>query len=1443
MNRTFKIIKNALGQYVVAGELAKTKGKAKSLTHLLLLSTLVPFSLSSQASLVRGDVDYQEFRNFAENKGKYQPEAVNIPVHDNNGNSLGTVLPQDVPMPDFSATNFGTGVATLVNLPSAIVNSNQFIASVAHNTNERLNNLSFGGRSYQVASYNRASTYWQDVPEEDYFYGIRNNYDFALPRLSKMVTAVMGTEVPHLWGGLNNNVIPSEYTAFARLGSGTQEVWNHTTDTNDRKMGAYVYLTGGTPISPINGYDYDTADIENPSTQQGKYIVAEGNLFSLLTNENRASGPLMTHTLKGDSGSPLYAYNSSTGRWVLFALTQGGKGCTTEHCSTRNSDVSDRWTVIDSEFINKVTTEKESHRPVLLTNLGGSNYHWYSNPYSEAGLSYLTTERGYYGDFVGGTPLKITDDSRYSDADKGAAAIDNGQDLYLSDGLTVNLEQPIDQGAGGIYLTYGEANVTATNDYNTWVGSGVYVGENARLNWRVKQPEIARKLEGGNADECNNENLCVRDILSKLGSGTLNVNGNGINHGGISVGDGEVILNQQADYRGEQQAFSSVELTSGRGTVTLMDDNQVKDNNFSFGYRGGKLDLNGHDLTLIGLRNYDDGGNIVNHNQTKETTLILKPYVFNVIEYYDNFKGFLGAKSDATKPNGELNVEIQKTVNGTRERKAYYLTGGANLNGSLTANGTTVTLQGKNNPYADIITQDPNGIAGSIVSSVTNSADWVNRDYRVKNLSVIQQGTVNIGRNVTELSAETVSVKDSSTLNLGFKKDSNFRIFDDGQRVKWSSSITDLSPDFYHLLPTTQAVANEVNLANNSALNIHKATLTSRILGDQTSTTTLWADSTWNMNGDSYVQQLMQKAGSALSATAGKLTATINAEKGSSTTLGTGTVWTLLGDSTVDQLTLNNAGVRLNPQSEYSRFNILNVLGKLSGTGVFHFNTDLAGLQGNKVKVKDVEGAHTIAVQDSGREVSRATPEKLALFEISGDSNKATFNLQNGHVDAGAFRYTLSHLVNKVAELSDLKFEEDARLKAEEERRKAEEEAARLKAEEERRKAEEEAARLKAEEERRKAEEEAARLKAEEERRKAEEEAARLKAEEERRKAEEEARLKAEEEARLKAEEEARLKAEEEARLKAEEEAKRKAEAAKRNAEKPQKEIISKYTNTAISDAVISVQTILNATKDVKQHLAQTQLNEVGQVNVWSRINSGKNHYDSEYYRSFESRQTQTQLGVDTLVTKGLQVGAVMTQTRNTNSFADAISDKNKLLFGSVYAKYQWNNGVFAALDVGAGKLKSEISLGKVKFHRNVTQAGLSVGKAFNFDALEIKPTVGISRSYLSSSNYELDQAQINVDETQITSLSAGLDLGYNMTFGDFSVKPTLSAYYVKNNGDSQVKVNGYSFNYEIEEQQHYNAGIALKYKQVSLELNGGVTKGSQSGKQHSAGAKISWTF
>ena len=125
---------------------------------------------------------------------------------------------------------------------------------------------------------------------------------------------------------------------------------------------------------------------------------------------------------------------------------------------------------------------------------------------------------------------------------------------------------------------------------------------------------------------------------------------------------------------------------------------------------------------------------------------------------------------------------------------------------------------------------------------------------------------------------------------------------------------------------------------------------------------------------------------------------------------------------------------------------------------------------------------------------------------------------------------------------------EEARLRAEQERKAAEEAAARLHAERERKQSEEqEAARIRAEQERKASEDAAARLNAERERKQREEqEAARIRAEQERRAAEETAaRLNAERERKQSEEQEAarirveqERKAAEEARLKADEDEK-----------------------------------------------------------------------------------------------------------------------------------------------------------------------------------------------------------------------------------------------------------------------------------------------------------------
>ena len=67
---------------------------------------------SAQSAIVRNDVDYQYFRDFAENKGAFRPGVSNVGVYNNQGQHVGTMLP-NVPMPDLAVTNRRQGVATL----------------------------------------------------------------------------------------------------------------------------------------------------------------------------------------------------------------------------------------------------------------------------------------------------------------------------------------------------------------------------------------------------------------------------------------------------------------------------------------------------------------------------------------------------------------------------------------------------------------------------------------------------------------------------------------------------------------------------------------------------------------------------------------------------------------------------------------------------------------------------------------------------------------------------------------------------------------------------------------------------------------------------------------------------------------------------------------------------------------------------------------------------------------------------------------------------------------------------------------------------------------------------------------------------------------------------------------------------------------------------------
>lgn len=142
--------------------------------------------------------------------------------------------------------------------------------------------------------------------------------------------------------------------------------------------------------------------------------------------------------------------------------------------------------------------------------------------------------------------------------------------------------------------------------------------------------------------------------------------------------------------------------------------------------------------------------------------------------------------------------------------------------------------------------------------------------------------------------------------------------------------------------------------------------------------------------------QLLLEDGSSLSGTAHGLNVlTLNQS-----------AWDMTGSSRIGQLNLAEGQVRFSGPSH----SVLAIDGDLTGNGTFMMNSDLASEQGDLIKVGgSIEGAHTLVVEDSGHEPAAANGK---LMVVDGNGGAGGFSLYGGHVDAGAFRYTLEQRAN-----------------------------------------------------------------------------------------------------------------------------------------------------------------------------------------------------------------------------------------------------------------------------------------------------------------------------------------------------------------------------------------------------------------------------------------------
>ncbi|MFC0820010.1 S6 family peptidase [Moraxella marmotae] len=988
----------------------------------ILAASIAAAIHTSHAAFVRNDIDYQYFRDFAENKGVFAVGASNVAIFNQQGQMIGTALP-NVPMPNLEAIVKTEGMATLIDP--------QYVVSVRHNS---------GYQSVQFGDDTRSP----DAHLFDYKLVARNEhsqYDLHTPRLHKMVTEVvpMQMSTAHTEAGANiaTYLNKQRFPVFVRVGSGMQ--WQRdTAGRNTFLKAAYVSKTGGAPLT-----------LQEANNNQ---LVTEGSVF------DTTYGPIATYGAPGDSGSSLLAFDTKLNQWRVIAVTRTYTG----EEGSRNTYTG----VLPNEFAQTKANDgvsinsQDQNAFINWKDLGNGQ----SELRRQNANTYLTVgvRRG--------------------------ADLQHGKNISFNQSpATLVLQSNINQGAGA--LIFNTDFTVKPQSNQTWVGSGIVVEQGKQVNWAVANPK--------------------GDRISKLGQGRLNINGTGANQGSISVGDGTVFLNQNADASGRKQAFGEVGIVSGRPTVILADSNQVISDNIYFGNGGGRLDVNGNDIAFSRIQNVDAGAQIVNHNPNRPAEVLIsdlqsigghkiewakwhnapktnlalyeytnpyqsyrKDYFFlkgdptayfptngtsnshweylgsdkvqavnrlmtnhlprnffsqdiewvqwseyptsklALYEYinthknnrkdyfilknnpkayfptdatsnehwefvghdrtqainklllkqtgsnYDTFNGYFG-ETDPNRPNGVLNVTYDSP------KKLHLISGGTKLNGTLHVQSGSLLLSGRPMPHARDYQKN---------QDVIRDDEWLNRQFQANTFAVTNNGVLYSGRNVSDIQGNFLA-RSQGKIQLGFVQGKTpLCIRSDFSGETQCNLQAHLSTAIFNHIPSTRIVGN-VDLLDNTQFTLGKAQLFGRINATPNTKVSLEEQSHWTMRNDSQLGHLSLNDG---------------------------------------QITLNPAFATANKNSRIAKFNTLQVNGELNGYGRFNYLINAADSQGDRVVVNGLaKGRFELDVKNTGAEPNTVSPVSLLrLANPKQQADSASVSLVNHYVDLGAYRYILKNLNN-----------------------------------------------------------------------------------------------------------------------------------------------------------------------------------------------------------------------------------------------------------------------------------------------------------------------------------------------------------------------------------------------------------------------------------------------
>ncbi|HHF3830889.1 adhesion and penetration autotransporter Hap [Haemophilus influenzae] len=1425
----------------------------KTVFRLNFLTACISLGIVSQAwaGHTYFGIDYQYYRDFAENKGKFTVGAKNIDVYNKEGQLVGTSMTK-APMIDFSVVS-RNGVAALVG--------DQYIVSVAHNGG--YNSVDFGAEGPNPDQHRFT---YQIVKRNNYKPGKDNPYhgDYHMPRLHKFVTDAEPAKMTDNMNGKNYADL-SKYPDRVRIGTGEQ--WWRTDE--EQKQGSKSSWLADAYLWRIAGNTHSQSGAGNGTV----------NLSGDITKPNNY-GPLPTGVSFGDSGSPMFIYDAIKQKWLINGVLQTGNPFS--GAGNGFQLIRKNW-FYDNVFVEDL--------PITFLEPRSNGHYSFTSNNNGTGTVTQTNEKVSMPQFKVRTVQLFNEALKAEDKEPVYAAggvnaykprLNNGKSIYFGDRGTgtLTIENNINQGAGGLYF---EGNFTVSSENNaTWQGAGVHVGEDSTVTWKVNGVE--------------------NDRLSKIGKGTLHVKAKGENKGSISVGDGKVILEQQADDQGKKQAFKEVGIVSGRATVQLNSADQVDPNNIYFGFRGGRLDLNGHSLTFKRIQNTDEGAMIVNHNATTESTVTItgSNSINNTERDLTNkrdiaFNGWFGDKDD-TKNTGRLNV----TYNPLNKDNHFLLSGGTNLKGNITQERGTLVFSGRPTPHAyNHLREDLSKKEGIPQGEIVWDHDWINRTFKAENFQ-IKGGSAVVSRNVSSIEGNwTVSNNANATFGVVPNQQNTICTRSDWTGLTTCKTVDLIDTKVINSIPTTQ-INGSINLTDNATVNIHglaklngnvtlidhsqftlsnnatqtgniklsnhanatvnNATLTGDVNLADTSHFTLNNHATQigtislhqqaqatvdnaNLNGNVHLTDSAQ-----FYLKNSHFSHQIQGDKDTTVTLENAT-WTMPSDTTLQNLTLNNSTVTLNsaysassnnaplrrrrsletettPTSAEHRFNTLTVNGKLRGKGTFQFTSSLFGYKSDKLKLSnDAEGDYTLSVRNTGKEPEAL--EQLTLVESKDNqplSDKLKFTLENDHVDAGALRYKLVKNKGEFRLHNPIKEQElrNDLVRAEQAERTLEAKQVEQTAEKQQSEAKVRLRRAVLSDPP-PAQSQLNALEAKQVELTAKTQTG-------------EPKVRSRRAARAFSDHPLDL-----SQLNVLQAALEVINAQQQVAQavQNQKELISRYSNSALSELSATVNSMLSVQDELDRLFV-----DQAQSAVWTNIAQDKRRYDSDAFRAYQQKTNLRQIGVQKTLDNG-QIGAVFSHSRSDNTFDEQVKNHATLTMMSGFAQYQWGDlqfGVNVGAGISASKMAEEQSR---KIHRKAINYGVNASYQFRLGQLGIQPYFGVNRYFIERENYQSEDVKVQTPSLAFNRYNAGIRVDYTFTPTDnISVKPYFFVNYVDvSNANVQTTVNSTMLQQSFG--RYWQKEVGLKAEILHFQISAFISKsqGSQLGKQQNVGVKLGYRW